>query len=119
MPADPRQQSSPIEITPDGQKVVAANTDADSVSFFQVAADGSLTKLQEVPVGNEPRSVATLVSKPWVYVANTVSGTVSVIDTESYATVATVTVGTEPQAIVSSPNGLFVYVATPTTTPCR
>ena len=104
-------KSSPIEITPDGQKVVAANTDADSVSFFQIAADGSLTKLQEVPVGKEPRSVATLVSKPWVYVANTVSGTVSVIDTESFATVATVTVGTEPQAIVSSPNGLFVYVA--------
>ena len=104
-------KSSPIEITPDGQKVVAVNTDTDTVSFLQVGADGLLTKLQEVAVGKEPRSVATLVSKPWAYVANTVSGTVSVIDTQSYATVATVTVGTEPQAIVSSPNGLFVYVA--------
>ncbi len=104
-------KSSPIEITPDGRKVVAVNTDTDTASFFQIGDDGLLTKLQEVPVGKEPRSVATLVSKPWAYVANTVDGTVSVIDTESFAIVATVDVGTEPQAIVSSPNGRFVYVA--------
>ena len=35
----------------------------------------------------------------------------SVIDTENYSTVATVDVGTEPQAVVASPNGKFVYVA--------
>ena len=104
-------KSSPIEITPDGRKVVAVNTDTDTASFFQIGNDGLLTKLQEVPVGKEPRSVATLVSKPWAYIANTVDGTVSVIDTESFATIATVTVGTEPQAVVSSPNGRFVYVA--------
>ena len=35
----------------------------------------------------------------------------SVIDTDNYSTVATVDVGTEPQAVVASPNGKFVYVA--------
>src|SRR5262245_3750571 len=104
-------KSSPVEITPDGRKLVAVNTDTDTASFFQIGDDGLLTKLQEVPVGKEPRSVATLVTKPWAYIANTVSGTVSVIDTESFSTVATVPVGTEPQAIISSPNGRFVYVA--------
>jgi YVTN family beta-propeller protein len=110
-PTPRADKSSPIEITPDGRKIVAVNTDADTVSFFQVGSDGLLTKLQEVPVGKEPRSVAILVSKPWAYIANTVSGTVSVIDTGSFATVATVHVGTEPQALVASPNGRFVYVA--------
>ncbi|HEV7735159.1 MAG TPA: beta-propeller fold lactonase family protein [Candidatus Binatia bacterium] len=105
-------KSSPIELTADGGTLVAANTDADTISFFEVGDDARLTKLQEVAVGQEPRSVATLVSKPWVYVANTVSGTVSVIDVNDYTTVATIDVGTEPQAIVASPNGRFVYVAT-------
>ncbi len=104
-------KSSPIEITADGRKVVAVNTDTDTASFFQVGDDGLLTKLVEVAVGNEPRSVATLASKPWAYIANTVSGTVSVIETETYTTVATVDVGTEPQALVASPNGRYVYVA--------
>lgn len=104
-------KSSPIEITHDGAKVIAANTDVDTISLFARADDGVLTKLQEVAVGQEPRSIAMLVGKPWVYVANTVSGNVSVIDTNDYTTVATIPVGTEPQAIVSSPNGKFVYVA--------
>jgi YVTN family beta-propeller protein len=104
-------KSSPIDITPDGQTVVAANTDADTVSFFQVGANGSLTKMQETPVGREPRSVTTLVKKPLAYVANTVSGTVSVLDLVTHAVVATIAVGTEPWAVVASPNGNFVYVA--------
>src|SRR5262245_1849634 len=64
-------KSSPIEITVDGSKVVAVNTDTDTVSFFQVGGDKLLTKLQEVAVGREPRSVATLTSMPWAYIANT------------------------------------------------
>src|SRR5262249_17921379 len=104
-------KSSPIEITADGKKLVAVNTDTDTASFFQIGDDKLLTKLVEVAVGREPRSVATLVSKPWAYIANTVSGTVSVIETDNYTTVATVRVGTEPQALVASPNGKFVYVA--------
>ena len=43
-------------------------------------ADGTLTKASEIAVGLEPRSVALLPNKPRAYVANTVSGTVSVID---------------------------------------
>jgi YVTN family beta-propeller protein len=104
-------KSSPIDITPDGAKIVAANIDTNTVSFFEVADDGRLTKLQEVAVGTEPRSVATLVGQPWAYVANTVSGTVSVIDVNNYNTVTTIDVGTEPWALVASPNGTYVYVA--------
>jgi hypothetical protein len=67
-------KSGPIDITADGRKVAAVNTDTDTVSFFEVQGDGMLTKAAEVPVGDEPRSVATLLRKPLAYVANTVSG---------------------------------------------
>src|SRR5262249_21509052 len=112
-------KSGPIDLTPDGLKVVVANTDADTASFFQVGNDGSLSKVAEVAVGREPRSVTTLLEKPLAYVANTVSGTVTVIDVQSYATVATITVGTEPWAVVASPNGNFVYVANANDTPAQ
>ena len=110
-PPSEANKSGPIAVTADGQKVVAANTDTDTVSFFEVGGGGLLTKVQEVSVGDEPRSVATLLNTPWAYVANSVSGTVSVLNVNDYSTVETIDVGTEPQAVVASPNGHFVYVA--------
>ena len=55
--------------------------------------------------------MALLSNKPWAYVANTLSGTVQVINLLDYATVAIIPVGTEPWAVVASPNGLYVYAA--------
>ncbi len=48
---------------------------------------------------------------PNAYVANSGSGTVSVIDTATDAVVATVTVGTSPVGVAVSPDGSRVYVA--------
>lgn len=110
-PPSKANKSGPIAVSADGQTVVAVNTDTDSISIFEVASDGRLTKVKEVVVGQEPRSVALPISKPWAYVANTVSGTVQVISLLDYSTVATIAVGTEPQAVVASPNGLYVYAA--------
>ncbi len=45
-----------------------------------------------------------------VYVANSLSGTVSVISTPSNTVVATIPVGTLPQRVAITPNGQFVYV---------
>jgi YVTN family beta-propeller protein len=104
-------KSGPIAITADGETVVAANTDVNSISVFTVGQGGQLTKVKEVTVGQEPRSVALLSNKPWVYVANTVSGTVQVVELINYTTIATIPVGTEPHAVVASPNGLYVYAA--------
>ena len=103
-------KSSPIDIDANGTRVVNANTDTGTVSLFEVGGDGTLTKLSEVRVGDEPRSVAFVPNKPLVYVANTVSGTLSVLNTDD-GTITTVDVGTEPWAVVASPNGSFVAVA--------
>src|SRR5262245_33682752 len=104
-------KSGPIAITGNGRTVVAANTDAGTVSLFEVGSGGLLTKVREVSTGTEPRSVTTLFRKPWAYVANTVSGTVSVLDLNDGSLIDTIVVGTEPQAVVASPNGSRVYVA--------
>src|SRR5262245_23207769 len=110
-PPSKANKSGPIAISADGESVVAVNTDADSITVFDVAADGMLTKEREVEVGREPRSVALLSNKDWAYVANTVDGTVQVINIDDYSTVTTIAVGTEPWAVVASPNGTYVYVA--------
>src|SRR6185369_15513423 len=89
-------KSSPIAISEDNHWVVAANTDANTVTLFRVLVDSTLMKVQEIGVGREPRSVALLPQKPWAYVANTVSGTVSVLSLDTGLTLATITVGTEP-----------------------
>jgi YVTN family beta-propeller protein len=109
-PPSKANKSGPIAITADGATVVAVNTDVDTISVFTVAGNGTLTKVQEVAVGNEPRSVALLPNGRWAYVANTVDGTVSVVSLLDFS-VHTITVGTEPYAAVASPNGLYVYVA--------
>ncbi|HSP97061.1 MAG TPA: hypothetical protein VL049_07430, partial [Candidatus Dormibacteraeota bacterium] len=66
---------------------------------------------REVAVDREPRSVALLPNSQRAYVANTVTGTVSLIDLPSATRVMTIPVGTEPWAVVASPNGSRVYVA--------
>jgi YVTN family beta-propeller protein len=104
-------KSGPIAVSPDGTRVVAVNSDTDTVSVFEVGQNGQLSKLKEVAVGTEPRSVALPSSKPWAYVANTVSGSVQVISLLDYSTIATIPVGTEPWAVVASPNGTYVYAA--------
>jgi YVTN family beta-propeller protein len=110
-PPSKANKSGPIAVSPDGTTVVTANIDTDSISIFTVGAGGTLTKVKEVVVGDEPRSVALLSNKPWVYVANTLSGTVQVISLLDYTTVATIPVGVEPWAVVAAANGLYVYAA--------
>jgi len=110
-PPSKASKSSPIAVSPDGSLVVTANIDTDTISIFTVGAGGLIAKVKEVAVGHEPRSVAMLSNKPWVYVANTLSGTVQVISLLDYSTIATIPVGTEPWAVVAAANGLYVYAA--------
>src|SRR4029453_4825524 len=86
-PPSKANKAGQIAISADGESGVAVNTDADTISIFDVAGDGTLMKEREVEVGREPRSVALLSTKDWAYVANTVSGTVQVINIDDYSTV--------------------------------
>lgn len=107
--------SQPLALTADDAFLAVANPDNNSVTFFDVRGDRN-RRLAEVPVQKEPSSVAMLPGGGKTYVANTVSGTVSVV-TANLAngaisrTLKHIVVGTEPYAVVLTPNATKLYVA--------
>lgn len=102
--------SSPIAISDDDSLLVVANTLNGTVSLINVAGDAN-TKLIEIPVGEEPRSVVITPNKAFAYVTNQVSGTVSVIDLNSQAKTVDIPVGAEPYGIALTPDATRAYVA--------
>src|SRR5262249_34390729 len=64
-----------------------------------------------VGVGREPNSVAVHPNNAKAYVANSLEGTVSVVDLNTLRVTRTITVGAEPMAVAVSPNGTRAYVA--------
>ena len=102
--------SSPIAVTPDDQLVWVVNPDDDSVTVINVQNDAN-QKVAKIPVGDEPQNLAIHPNGQVVYVSNTVSGTISVIDAASRRVVDTIRVGTEPYGIALTPNGRKLYVA--------
>jgi YVTN family beta-propeller protein len=106
--------SQPLALTADDSFLVVANPDNNSVSFFDLRADRN-RKLAEVPVQSEPNGVVFLPDGKKAYVANTVSGTVSVIPTNIANGVIGkpskhIVVGTEPYGLALTPNGKKLYV---------
>jgi YVTN family beta-propeller protein len=110
-------RSSSIAITSDDRRVVVARSGLNRIAIVAVrdetGADVS-TLVADVKVGIEPRSVAISPDDRVAYVANTVSGTVSVVPLEgpdAFTEVQEIPVGSEPQAIAVTPNGSRLFVA--------
>src|SRR5262249_5402253 len=106
--------SQSLALSADGTLLVVANPDNNSVTFFDVGADRN-QRLGEVRVQTEPNGVAVSPDGERAYVANTVSGTVSVLSVSAGATfsasvVTNITVGTEPYGLALTPNGRKLYV---------
>jgi YVTN family beta-propeller protein len=106
--------SQPLSLTADGAFLAVANPDNNSVTFFDVRADRN-RKLAEVAVQVEPNGVAFLPDGKKLYVANTVSGTVSVVPTNIANGVIGkptkhILVGVEPYGLALTPNGRKLYV---------
>ena len=110
-------RSSSIALNRSGDRLFVANREADSLTVFAVdgghdkAAKGNsdiLTKLAEVPVGEEPVCVA---ADGWrAFVANAVSGTVSVVEWTGvgFEETAEFAVGTEPRGCALTGTRLYV-----------
>jgi YVTN family beta-propeller protein len=104
--------SQPLALSADGSLLMVANPDNDSVTLFEVADDIN-RHIATVAVEREPNSVAILPNGSQAYVANTISGTVSVlsIPPDSVpAVTASIPVGTEPYGLALTPNGTRLYV---------
>jgi YVTN family beta-propeller protein len=107
--------SQPLALSADGNFLVVANPDNNSVSFFDLRADRN-QRIATVAVQAEPNGVAFAPNGLRAYAANTVSGTVSAMKVNiANGAIAKphkhIPVGTEPCALVLSPNGTRLYVA--------
>lgn len=105
--------SQPLALTIDGKMLAVVNPDNDTVSFFDVESDRN-RKLGEIYVQSEPNGVVFHPNGRRAFVANTVSGTVSVLAVFRSGQVARaithVKVGTEPYGLALTPNGNKLYV---------
>src|SRR5262245_19377916 len=85
----PPTYSGPIALSPDDRYVCVVNPDNNSVSLLEVGG-GANRKIVEVPVGEEPASVAVTADGAKVYVTNRRSGTASMIVVARYQYIKTI-----------------------------
>ena len=107
--------SQPLALSADDWTLAVANPDNNSVSIFDVK-NGANTRVAQVSVGIEPNGVAVAPDGSRIYVANTVSGSISVLSVDranaAYGLqLTTIPVGTEPYGVAITPSGKKLYVA--------
>ncbi len=107
--------SQPLALSGDDAFLASVNPDGNTVSFFDLRLDRN-RRLAEVPVQTEPNGVAMLPDGSKAYVANTVSGTVSVMILNLKNGLIQrpykhIPVGTEPYGLALTPNGKKLYVS--------
>ena len=103
--------SQPLALDARDRLLVVANPDNDSVTLFHRTGNG-WKRVDEEKVGKEPSGVAILPDGKKGYVANTVSGTVSVLRVrpQHLSVIKQIKVGTEPYGLALTPNGRRLYV---------
>jgi YVTN family beta-propeller protein len=106
------RQTHPIELTPDGTRLLALNSPDGRVSVFDVsvATNTVPTLLLEIPVGIEPVSVRMRTNDE-AWVVNEVSDTVSVISLSRGVVIDTIRVTDEPADVVFANGKAFVSCA--------
>jgi DNA-binding beta-propeller fold protein YncE len=103
----------PVALSPDGTRLVVANTANATLDLFTVTAAG-LTPSGSVPVGLEPVAVAAR-SDSEVWVVNHLSDSVSVVDLSASPphVVRTLLVGDEPSDVVfGGPGNTRAFITT-------
>ena len=88
----------PLELTPDGSRLLAVNTPDGRLEVFDTTGS-SLVPLASIPVGIDPVSVRARTDDE-VWVVNRISDSVSVVRLSSANTVATLSTADEPADVV-------------------
>ncbi len=101
------------------KRLYVVNGGSNSVSVLDASNALGLPSLTAAPigVGSAPVAVTVLADGSQAFVANSGSGTVSVINGNSLTVSSTIAVGTTPLSIASSADSLRVYVANRDTPP--
>ncbi len=102
-----------VTVSPDGAMAYALSPEADLTIPIDL---NTLATLPAIPVGDEPWAIAVHPAGTFAYVANRLSGDVSVIDIQAgsatlHDVVETLNVGIEPMDIVVTPAGDRLIVA--------
>ena len=88
----------PLELTPDGQRLLAVNTADNRLEVFDIAS-GTALHVDSIPVGLDPVSVRAR-SSTEVWVVNHVSDSLSVVDLTTRNVVRTIATDDEPTDVV-------------------
>jgi YVTN family beta-propeller protein len=97
--------SSAVAISPDGSIVAAVNPDSDSITLVD---SQTLAIVQEVPVGDDPRSVAFAPNSRLALVSNYGSASISLVDVDNLGDVTHISVGPMPYGVVTDGQQAFV-----------
>ncbi len=98
--------NSSIALTSTGRIIAVANFLNDTISLFDLQVR---TSIAEIPVGDDPRSVAFSPNNQLLLVVNRGSGTLSVIDVPNRALLNTYELGILPYGVITA-NDQFAYV---------
>jgi YVTN family beta-propeller protein len=100
----------PLDMTPDGRKLLAVNTADNRLMVFELASNDREPRLKaSIPVGLEPVSVRAR-SNTEAWVVNHISDSVSIVDLNTLNVVATVPTEDEPADVVfaGAPRRAFI-----------
>jgi DNA-binding beta-propeller fold protein YncE len=99
-------QISPLDLTPDGTRLLAVNTPAARLEVLSIA-EGTLQSAASIPVGLDPVSVRAL-SDDQAWVVNHVSDSISIVDLDQQVVVKTLQTADEPTDVVFNDHSAFV-----------
>ncbi len=91
-------------------RIYVANRGSDSVSFYAPTTAGSAVSVITLPTGSRPVFVSSVASS-FVYVAESGTNNVAIIDASLGVLSKELPVGVNPVAITETPNGNWAYVA--------
>lgn len=106
--AAPAVHTTSIVLTPDESTVCAVNQDSGTIGLWSWTGTGPV---REIPVGEEPRTLAVSADGRRVYVTNQRSQTLSMVDLQAGKTVADIAVGGQPYGVVVTPDGKGAFVS--------
>jgi len=100
--------NSLIDLTPDGSKLLAANTDNGTVTVVDLKARKAL---KEIAVGDHPEGVAWIGAGPVALVTVYKDDKLVFVDTEAGKVVATLKCEAEPYGVVATKDGKRAFVS--------
>ena len=99
----------PIEMTPDGTRLLAVNTANNSLEVFTLGTAG-MVHFATIPVGLDPVTVRARTSNE-AWVVNTVSDEISIVDLTLKATIRSLATENEPADVVFTATKAYVSCA--------